>query len=83
MTVAQKNETLFQHGVNFNDLPLWQRRGTAAYFQIVEKTGYDPHRQVETRYQRRRLKMDEELPMKEQYTAFLQSLLTAAEATDE
>jgi hypothetical protein len=38
---------------------------------------------METTYQRRRLKVDEELPMKEQYTAFLQSLLTAAEAKDE
>ena len=83
MTPAQKNELLFQHGVNFNNLPLWQRRGTAAYFEIVEKAGYDPHRQVETTYQRRRLKVDEELPMKEQYTAFLQSLLTTAEEKDE
>jgi tRNA(His) guanylyltransferase len=83
MTVAQKNETLFQHGVNFNDLPLWQRRGTAAYFEIVEKVGHDPHRKVETTYQRRKLKVDEELPMKEQYTAFLQSLLTAVEVKDE
>jgi tRNA(His) guanylyltransferase len=83
MTVAQKNEKLFQHGINFNDLPLWQRRGTAAYFEVVERTGYDPHRQVKTTYQRRRLKVDEELPMKEQYASLLQSLLTAAEAKDE
>jgi tRNA(His) guanylyltransferase len=45
MTVAQKNETLFQHEINFNDLPLWQRRGTGAYFEIFEQTGYDPHHQ--------------------------------------
>jgi len=83
MTPAQKNETLFQHGVNFNDLPLWQRRGTAAYFEIVEKVGYDPHRKAKTTYQRRRLKVDEELPMKDGYSAFLQSLLAAAEAKDE
>jgi tRNA(His) guanylyltransferase len=83
MTVAHKNETLFQQGINFNDLPLWQRRGAAAHFVTVEQKGYDPHHQVETTYQRRRLKVDEELPMKEQYSAFLQSLLTAAEATDE
>ncbi len=83
MTPAQKNETLFQHGVNFNDLTLWQRRGTAAYFEIVKKVGHDPHHRVETTYQRRWLKVDEELPIKEQYTVFLQSLLTTAEATDE
>lgn len=82
MTPAQKNETLFQHGINFNDLPLWQRRGTGAYFEVIERAGYDPRHQVETKYQRRRLKVDEELPMKDQYAALLQSLLTAAEARD-
>jgi tRNA(His) guanylyltransferase len=83
MTPAQKNETLFQHGINFNDLPLWQRRGTGAYFEVVEKVGYDPHRKVKTKYQRRRLKVDEELPMKDQYAAFLKSLLDSAEVNDE
>jgi tRNA(His) guanylyltransferase len=83
MTVAQKNETLFQHGINFNNLSLWQRRGTGAYFETVELKGYNPHHQVETTYQRRKLKVDEELPMKEQYTTFLQSLLTVAKVTDE
>src|SRR5437762_1731561 len=28
MSVATKNELLFQHGINFNDLPNWQKRGT-------------------------------------------------------
>ncbi len=59
MTPAQKNESLLQHGMNSNDLPLWQRRGTGAYFEFVEKVGYDPHRKVKTKYQRRRLKVDE------------------------
>ncbi|MGI8554262.1 MAG: tRNA(His) guanylyltransferase Thg1 family protein, partial [Dehalococcoidia bacterium] len=27
MSVAGKNELLFQHGINFNDLPGWQKRG--------------------------------------------------------
>jgi len=28
LSVAEKNELLFQNGVNFNDLPLWQKRGS-------------------------------------------------------
>jgi tRNA(His) 5'-end guanylyltransferase len=24
---AEKNELLFQYGINFNDLPAWQKRG--------------------------------------------------------
>lgn len=31
LTVAQKNELLFQNGVNFNDLPLWQKRGSSSH----------------------------------------------------
>ena len=27
MSVSQKNELLFQAGINFNDLPTWQKRG--------------------------------------------------------
>src|SRR5262249_24958282 len=26
-SAAERNELLFQHGVNFNELPLWQKRG--------------------------------------------------------
>jgi tRNA(His) guanylyltransferase len=27
-TVGSKNELLFLRGINFNEVPLWQRRGT-------------------------------------------------------
>lgn len=27
LSVADKNELLFQHGINFNELPAWQKRG--------------------------------------------------------
>lgn len=26
LSVSQKNELLFQYGINFNDLPNWQKR---------------------------------------------------------
>ena len=32
ISVAEKNELLFQYGINFNDLPLWQKRGIGFYF---------------------------------------------------
>jgi tRNA(His) 5'-end guanylyltransferase len=31
LSVADKNDLLFQRGVNFNDLPSWQRRGSGLY----------------------------------------------------
>jgi tRNA(His) 5'-end guanylyltransferase len=40
-----KNELLFQHGINFNDLPTWQRRGVGLYWQEYRIAGYDPQQQ--------------------------------------
>lgn len=81
-SVAWKNELLFQHGINFNDLPLWQRRGTAVYFETYEKPGFDPTQGKEV-VTTRRLKVDDALPMKEAYAAFLLPLLEAAGSVEE
>ncbi|MEO0533745.1 MAG: tRNA(His) guanylyltransferase Thg1 family protein [Cyanobacteria bacterium P01_A01_bin.123] len=62
-----KNELLFQNGINFNDLPLWQRRGTGLYWEQYTKQGYNPMQQEAVTTQRRRVKIDEELPMKSDY----------------
>ncbi|MBR0502119.1 MAG: hypothetical protein IJJ77_02620 [Paludibacteraceae bacterium] len=29
---ADKNELLFSHGINYNNLPMWQRRGVVVIF---------------------------------------------------
>jgi tRNA(His) guanylyltransferase len=76
-SVAFKNELLFQRGINFNDLPLWQRRGTGLYWEAYEKAGYDPIRQVEVTAIRRRVKIVEDLPMKEAYEKFIRDILDA------
>lgn len=36
-SIAQKNEFLFQRGVNFNDVPNWQKRGIGLYWEYYEK----------------------------------------------
>jgi tRNA(His) 5'-end guanylyltransferase len=71
LDVAEKNELLFQHGVNFNDLPLWQKRGSGLYWHDVEKAGFNPKDGVATTTVRRRLKIDTALPMREQYREFI------------
>lgn len=77
-SIADKNELLFQHGINYNDLPAWQRRGTGLYWQTYEKIGYDPKHEQEVTTQRRRITVDEELPMKDAYSAFIFKLLESA-----
>ncbi len=74
LSVADKNELLFQHGINFNDLPNWQKRGSGLYWQLFEKEGYNPITNEHVTTTRRRLKIDFDLPMKEAYSAFLRQL---------
>ena len=74
-TVADKNELLFAHGINFNNVPLWQRRGAGLYWETYEKSGFDPVAQQTVTATRRRIKTDDALPMKDEYAAFLTRLL--------
>ncbi|ONF63800.1 tRNA(His) guanylyltransferase Thg1 family protein [Amycolatopsis keratiniphila] len=73
--VSEKNELLFAHGVNFAEVPAWQRRGVGLYRESYERTGFDPVREVEVSAIRRRVRVDRELPMKGEYRAFLGELL--------
>lgn len=68
---AQKNELLFQHGINFNDLPRWQRRGSGLYWQHYEKPGHNPLTGAATTTTRRRIFCDEQLPMGDGYAEFI------------
>lgn len=77
-STAQKNELLFQHGTNFNDLPLWQKRGSGLYWEWFEKQGINPKTgQVETA-QRRRIKRDLDLPMRDEFSSFIRNILKQA-----
>lgn len=78
LSIADKNELLFQHGVNFNDQPAWQKRGMGLYWQMQDKTGVDPRTGASVSTQRRRLKRDLELPLGEAYADFVRTFLTPA-----
>jgi tRNA(His) 5'-end guanylyltransferase len=74
-SVAEKNEYLFQNGMNFNDVLGWQKRGIGFYWEDYEKAGTNPLTGLEATGQRRRIKVDMELPMKDAYGAFVASLI--------
>jgi tRNA(His) 5'-end guanylyltransferase len=76
-SVADKNELLFQSGVNFNDLPLWQRRGTGLLWETFQREGYNPIRDERVTATRRRVKVDESLPMGAEYGAFVREIVRA------
>jgi tRNA(His) guanylyltransferase len=78
LSVAAKHEILFQHGVNFNEVPAWQRRGTGLHWQHIEKAGYDPVHQRATVTTRRRPLINDQLPMKDAYSTYIQHILDEA-----
>jgi tRNA(His) 5'-end guanylyltransferase len=71
LSVAEKNELLFQRGVNFNDVPSWQKRGSGLYWESYRKEALNPKSGELVSTERRRLKRDFELPMKDEYGAFV------------
>jgi tRNA(His) 5'-end guanylyltransferase len=72
MLTQDKHELLYQHsGLNFNDVPLWQKRGTGFYYDVVEKVGMNPKTQETRLTTRRTLVVDEALPFHEEYRRWL------------
>lgn len=74
-SVSQKNELLFQNGINFNDLPNWQKRGIGLYWENIEKEGVNPKTGQRSTTVRKKIKIDYDLPMKDEYSNFLHNLL--------
>lgn len=81
-TVADQNELLFRRGINFNDLPAWQRRGVGVYWQAYTKIGVDPRTGQEVPARRRRLYTDLSLPLGEAYAAFIRQRLAFGEEAE-
>ena len=79
---SDKHELLFAHGINFNDLPLWQKRGTGLYWETYAKEGYNPVSRQTVWAERRRIITNADLPMKDEYAAFLNNILTANALTN-
>ena len=63
-SVAFKNEFLFQRGINFNDLPVWQRRGVGVYWREYEKVGHNPITGEDVTATRREVFADYDLPLR-------------------
>jgi tRNA(His) guanylyltransferase len=76
LSVSAKNELLFAHGINFNDLPNWQKRGIGFYWQDYEKAGHNPITGETVTAIRRRVYVDYDLPMKDEYDTLLMKIIS-------
>ncbi len=76
LTTAQKNELLFQLGINYNEVPNWQKRGIGLYWEAYQTEGVNPILQETILVSRKQIVVEKNLPMKEAYSNFLGKLFT-------
>lgn len=74
-SIAYKNELLFQNGINYDELPSWQKRGIGVYWDTFIKQGFNPITGKTESAERRKLKVDTELPTREEYAGFIKKQL--------
>ena len=67
MNWSAQNEYLFERGINFNQTPLWERRGSGIFRMRVPKEGEDPRTGEKTSTTRSILVKEEKLIRGEQY----------------
>jgi tRNA(His) 5'-end guanylyltransferase len=72
-STAQKHDLLFINGINFNNLPLWQKRGYGVSWEDYEKVGFNPKSGEPTKADRRRLAAQLELPTGDDYATMLEA----------
>src|ERR1044072_4968616 len=75
LSIAAKNELLFQYGINFNDVPNWQKRGIGVYWKTVKKEGFNPKTNQAIWVDKRELFVDYELPMRDEYNQFINDVI--------
>jgi tRNA(His) 5'-end guanylyltransferase len=71
MSVSAKNELLFAHGINFNEVPTWQRRGSVLCWGGVQRAGANQLTGESTTVPRRVIVRDLELPVSDAYGDYL------------
>jgi tRNA(His) 5'-end guanylyltransferase len=76
---SQKNDLLFVRGINFNEVPLWQRRGVGLYWEDYQKPGFNPKTKEPVVATRRRIHVDRKLPRSTPYGQLLINLMDIQE----
>lgn len=70
-----KNELLLENGVNFSEVPSWQKRGIGCYWHDFEKEGWNPIKEEKVIAKRREIYVDYDLPLGNAYNTFILKML--------
>ncbi|MFT3824790.1 MAG: tRNA(His) guanylyltransferase Thg1 family protein [Chitinophagaceae bacterium] len=82
ISTSEKNELLFKYGINFNELPDWQKRGIGVYWKETDREGFNPKTNERVIVKRRELFTDLELPMRDDYNQFILDLINKNEKSE-
>lgn len=74
-SISDKKELLSQMGVNYDELPAWQKTGMGIYFGDVLKEGYNPITNTKVITKRRELIVNYDLLTGEDYRKFVLDFL--------
>ena len=75
MSVSEKNELLFQNGINYNDVPSWQKRGIGFYYKPVVVNGKNPKTGEAVKTVRTKMIVNYEIPYGDAYRDFVTELV--------
>lgn len=76
-TTGEKNELLFQRGINFNALPAWQKRGIGFYYQCYDQISTNRLTNEPNIVTRTKLIVDLNLPVGADYDLLVKTTLAA------
>lgn len=83
MSMTTKHELLLQdYGIDFDDSPVWYRRGVGLDWETYEKELVDPETGESTMASRKRIRVTRDLPDKGEYTNWIRSLIASSERDD-
>lgn len=74
-SIADKNEFLFENGINYNDLPAWQKRGIGIRYDTVETSAVNPKTENIVSTVRRKLNIEMTLPMNIEYELMIRRII--------
>jgi tRNA(His) guanylyltransferase len=72
-----KTALLSRHGIEFADLPPWQKRGVGLFWGVYQKEGLNPVTGQRVTATRRRLQRELQLPLKDAYGDFVRTFVDA------
>ena len=75
MSAAQQHDLLFRHGINYNNIDAWQKRGVGIVCSKYEKVGFNPVSGQEEIAIRSEYKPNFDLPYDASYKEFIKSVM--------